>query len=63
MEDFSFFEFAERKRKIGMPYFLRNQKGELEQYHLTNYTNAEDLAIFIKQEKCFVLKRESLIKN
>lgn len=61
--DFTYYELDELKRKIGMPYILINSKGELDLYHVTQYTNPHDLARFIKEGRCYILKRESVPMN
>lgn len=63
IQDFIRHEKGERKRKLGMPYFLLNQLGELECYELSEHTNSEELRQFISEERCFVIKERGKIKN
>lgn len=65
MDDFAYdhkvsFGNYERRRKIGMPYFLQNSAGDLECYYLSALTNRHELAAFIKESRCYVLQQQVL---
>lgn len=55
-EDFSFDEDGIKKRKIGMVYFLKNSSDQIECYEIGDHTNPFELAQFIKEERCFVIR-------
>jgi|GEM_PF-5654511 len=61
--DFTYYHFDEERRKIGMPYILIDSKGQMDLYHVTKYTNPHDLARFIEEGRCYILKRESVPMN
>lgn len=50
----------EKRRKIGMPYFLENSAGNLECYYVSEATNRYDLADFIREGRCYVLQQQKL---
>lgn len=57
MTDFTYWDMGEKKRKVGMPYYLQNSKGELECYEIGEHTNAQELAQFIKEGRCWLHKK------
>lgn len=46
------------EKKVGMPYFLRNSKGNLESYKVTENTKAIELKPFLDEGRCFVLQEQ-----
>lgn len=59
--DFTGAETREKRRHLGMNYFLKNDKGNFEIYTLTQHTNTIHLVAFIASKRCFVLATVSSI--
>jgi hypothetical protein len=59
MEDFTFYANGKRFKKIGLSYILRNQKGGLEVYQLQGNENGAELAIFVREGRCFLFEHQA----
>jgi hypothetical protein len=58
--DFYFIKDGKLIRKYGMPFFVLNQKEQLELYKLTDGTNTKALVEKISEKKVFIIKEHSL---
>lgn len=63
LEEFSYPEWGEKKRMIGKQYFLENQDGTLGLYEIGKHTVPAELAQFITEGRCWVLRSESVMKE
>lgn len=61
-DDFSYWEYGEKKRMIGKQYFLENQDGTIGIYEIGRHTVPEELKQFIDEGRCFVLRSESILR-
>lgn len=61
-DDFSYWEWGEKKRMIGKQYFLENQDGTIGLYEIGKHTVPQELKQFIDEGRCYVLRSESVLR-
>lgn len=59
--DFCGQQAQEKRRHLGMNYFLKNDKENFEIYTLTQHTNTNHLVALIASKRCYVLATASSI--